>query len=39
MTSEEKHGCTAMDGLKKDSRIYLRGYGKERVSRKNEGKK
>jgi len=27
-----------MDGLKKDSRIYARRYGKERVSRKNGGK-
>jgi len=34
MTSEESM-ATAMDGLKKDSRIYLRGYGKERVSRKS----
>jgi len=39
LISEEKHGCAAMDGLKKDSRIYSRGYGKERVSRKNGGKK
>jgi len=37
MTSEEKNGCTAMDGLK-NSRIYSRGYGKERISRKNGGK-
>jgi len=37
MTSQEKHGCTATDGLKKDSRIYSRGYGKERGSRKNGG--
>jgi len=38
MISEEKHDYTAMDELKKDSRIYSRGYGKERVSRKNEEK-
>jgi len=38
MTSQEKHGCTTTDGLKKGSRIYSRGYGKERGSRKNKGK-
>jgi len=39
MASQEKRGCIAMDGLKKDSRIYSKGYGKERIFRKNGGKK
>jgi len=35
MASQEKRGCTAMNGLEKDSRIYSTGYGKERIFRKN----